>query len=101
MICGTTPTHVFTIPFSTTELKEVRVTYSQHANTVAVQKETSDCTMDGNTISVTLTQEDTLKFNDMLPVKIQLKVLTTGGCVLAAPVIRKNVMETLCKEVLA
>lgn len=100
MIRGTTPTHVFNIPFDTAELQEVRVSYSQCTG-VVVQKETADCTMEGNAVSVTLTQADTLQFDDKMPVKIQLKVLTKAGCVLASRVFRKDVGEALCCEVLA
>lgn len=99
MIRGTTPTHIFQIPFDTGLLKEIRVSYAQ-GNKVIAEKKTEDCILDGDTISVTLTQEDTLKFKHMKIVEIQLKVLTEDGCVMATPIIRKDVSEVLNEEVL-
>lgn len=78
MIRGTTPTHTFEIPFNTSMIASVRVVYAQD-DAVIVTKCTEDCIFDGNTINVTLTQEDTLKFDCKKCVQIQLRVLTTGG----------------------
>lgn len=99
MICGTTPTHIFKIPFDTSQLKEIRISYAQD-DEVIVEKNTSDCILEGDKITVTLSQEDTLKFSHRKAVELQLKVLTVDGCVLANNVIRVRVEEILNKEVL-
>ena len=100
MIRGTTPTHTFTIPFDTALIKEVRVVYAQ-ADTPIVWKETKDCTLEGKTISTTLTQEDTLKFDCKKTVQIQIRVLTTAGEVLSTLVQNIMVEKCLDSEVLA
>ena len=99
MICGTTPTHIFKIPFDTSQLKEIRISYAQD-DAVIVEKTTSDCVLEGDKITVTLSQADTLKFSHQMPVEIQLKVLTVDGCVLANDAIRVRAKEVLNKEVL-
>lgn len=99
MIRGTTPTHVFDIPFDTALVKEARITYAQD-DQVLVDKKTEDCTMSGNSITVTLTQEDTLKFDHNKIAEVQLKVLT-NGCVMAMPVQRLSVDKILNTEVLS
>lgn len=101
MIRGTTPTHVFALPFKTSLLKEIRITYAQAGSTI-VEKTTEDCTLGEDTITVTLTQKDTLKFSSCGTgsVSVQLKVLTTAGDVLATSVKRVMVEEILNTEVL-
>lgn len=100
MIRGTTPTHTFTIPFDTALIKEVRVTYAQ-ADVPIVWKETKDCTLEGNTISTTLTQEDTLSFDCTKAIQIQIRVLTTAGEALSTRVQNISVEKCLDGEVLA
>lgn len=99
MIRGTTPTHIFKIPFDTGQLKEIRISYAQD-DKVIVEKNTSDCILKGDEITVTLSQEDTLKFSHRKVVEVQLKVLTIDGGVLANNVIRVSAEEVLNEEVL-
>ena len=58
MIRGTTPTHIFTVPFDTSIIKEVRVIYKQ-GNQKVLCKDNKDVEMDAQTVSLKLTQEDT------------------------------------------
>lgn len=95
MIVGTTPTHIFNVPLSASEIAKVRVLYSQN-DTLLVTKTTTDCTIQDNQISVTLTQEDTFLFSDDYPVEIQIRVLTPGGNVLGS--IPKTVGVTKCLD---
>ena len=99
MIRGTTPTHIFQLPFEAGTLDEVRVSYAQ-ANKVIVEKVTKDCTLKENMITVKLTQEETLKFSTMRNVDIQLKVKTNDGTVLATSIMRESVENVLNEEVL-
>lgn len=99
MIRGTTPKHTFTLPFDTSELEDVRVIYAQD-DEVLFKKETADCTLDGNTVSVTLTQEETLKFDASKLAQIQLRVQTKGGDVLSTDVMVSYVGKCLDTEVL-
>ena len=99
MIRGTTPTHNFRIPFETSALEEVRIIYSQNDEQILVKK-TADCEMDGNTISVTLTQEDTFKFDCKKCVQVQVRVLTNGGQALASQIKHIDVEKCLDSEVM-
>lgn len=99
MIRGTTPTHIFELPFETGLLKDFRISYAQD-NKILVEKSTKDCSLDGKKITVTLSQEDTLKFSHLKFVEVQLKVLTNDGAVLATPVQMVSIGAILNDEVL-
>lgn len=71
---GTTPTHIFTVEFDTSEITLLNVAYSQDGE-VVVEKSLDDCTIEPNKIIVNLTEEDTLKFTNLDSiVEIQLRV---------------------------
>lgn len=99
MIRGTTPTHTFVIPMEAAGIKCVKVIYAQDDDTI-VEKSTSDCTLEGNTISTVLTQEETLKFDCKKAVQIQIRVLTHGGQALASVIEKVGVSKCLDSEVL-
>lgn len=60
MIRGTTPTLEFTLPFDTSLIAEMYVTIAQGEKTV-LEKTLSDCNCSGTSVSLALTQEDTLR----------------------------------------
>lgn len=99
MIRGTTPTHTFNIPFDTSLVDEVKITYAQD-DEIIFFKSTSDCTLEGTTISVTLTQEDTFRFDCKKSVEIQIRILTLGGDVLTSIPEKVRVGKCLDNEVL-
>ena len=99
MIRGTTPTHTFNLELETRNIESIRITYKQGAR-VALEKTERDATMSGTTIKVKLTQKDTYKFQLNIPVKLQLKVKTVGGDVLASRINTISVAEILNEEVL-
>lgn len=99
MIRGSTPAHIFTIPIQTSLISCVRVIYSQK-DKVIILKETEDCTLDGNTITTTLTQEETFLFNCNDYVKIQLRIKTLDGKVMPSEIMRVSVGECLEEEVI-
>lgn len=100
VIRGTTPTHIFTIPFEVSLAKEVRVTYGQDDN-VIVTKTEEDCDLSGNQIKLMLTQADTFLFDSKRPVQIQLRILTVDNKVMASKVKTVDVLKCLDSEVLA
>lgn len=100
MIRGTTPTHIFNIPFDTSLVDEVKITYAQDDEIVLI-KGTSDCVLDTNTVKVTLSQEDTFLFDHKKKVQVQLRLLTKSGEVLASIVENVGVSKCLDNEVLA
>lgn len=99
MIRGTTPTHTFTIPFETDLIADLRISYAQ-SNGEIVSKIKDDATLVGNTISVTLTQEDTLKFDCSQKVLVQIKIKTHKGEVMGSDVMCISVERCLNEEVL-
>jgi hypothetical protein len=100
MIRGTTPTHIFTLPFDVSLIADLRIIYAQDAAEI-LAKTKDDCGLDGNEVSVTLTQEDTFKFDcKRQVVQIQVRVLTSGGDALASEVIIVPVEQCLNSEVL-
>lgn len=99
MIRGTTPTHIFKIPFSADVLKEIRILYSQN-NTIVLEKKTDDCEIIDGSITVHLTQEETLKFLSDRDAYIQIRVLLKDGSSLASKVHRVSVGDVLSDEVI-
>ena len=61
MYRGTTPTHIFTLPFNVEQLQKVEVTYEQLGR-VILQKTKTDCTLEGKIIRLELTQAESLLF---------------------------------------
>ena len=99
MTRGSTPTHVFTLPFGVETIKTVEITYEQNEE-VKLKKTNIDCTLEENTVSVKLTQEDTFKFDEKPLVKIQIRVLTLDGDVIPSEIMYATVKECLSDEVL-
>lgn len=100
MIRGTTPTHTWELPFDVSLIAEARVLYAQDGK-LLLKKTTEDCIMEGKTLKVTLSQEDTLNFDDKKNVEIQLRVLTTDRKSLATTPVKKDIGEVLDDEVIA
>lgn len=95
---GTTPTHYFTLPFDTSLVAVAQVTYKQWGK-IVLQKRTVDFKMEGNKLSVSLSQEDTFLF-EASEVKYQLRVKTTSGKTLKTKVFTMSLEECLDCEVL-
>lgn len=96
---GTTPTHTFTLPFEVSLISKLRINYAQNGVLVLVKTE-SDATLEGRTVSVQLSQEDTLAFKCTRGVDIQLDVLTMGGDLLKTKIMQTSVARCLNSEVL-
>lgn len=99
MIRGTTTTHIFNIPLEASDIKNVKITYSQNGNIVFYKKK-SDCVISDNTIAVTLSQEDTFKLASSAHVKIQLRILTDKNFVMSSKIMTVEVGDCLDNEVL-
>lgn len=89
MIRGTTPTLEFMLPFETQTLAEAYITIAQQNSTV-IEKNLAECTSEGSKITVTLSQEETLKLNSGMKAEIQIRCRTTEGEVLASNIIIIN-----------
>ena len=75
---GTTPTHIFTLPFDTDLVQSLKITYA-HDGEVILAKQTQDCSMGSNMIMLKLTQEESLLFENNWLVDIQLRLLLSTG----------------------
>lgn len=96
---GTTPTHIFEFPFETELISKLKIIYAQD-DVVIFCKTEADCTLEEQTASVRLTQEETLKFDCKKSVQIQVRVLTKGGDALVSPIRLYSVDKCLESEVL-
>ena len=99
MMRGTTPTHIFTLPFDNSLISKLRIIYVQGDKKVLV-KEHEDCQIEGNTATVKLSQLETFLFDHMKQVEIQLRVLTKGGDALNSYPMKVSVERCLDNEVM-
>lgn len=84
---GTTPTLSFTLKFDPALLAEAWITLQQ-SPTDTITKTLSDCEIDGNKLSFTLTQEETLKLIQNVQILIQMRVRFADGSAAASRIIR-------------
>ena len=98
MLIGTTPTHIFRLPFDTSLVAEAREIFRQEGREV-LRKETADFKKEGNVLSVSLSQEETFLF-DATDVTYQLRVKMLDGTVLNTKPKTIPVIECLDREVL-
>lgn len=101
MIRGTTPTLEFTLPFDTSLIAEMYVTIAQGEKTM-LEKTLSDCNCSGTSVSLTLTQEDTLRLQQQprLQAEIQIRVRTIAGEALASDIMSVYVGRILKEGVI-
>lgn len=99
MRIGTTPTHYFDLPFSSDVIEGIEIVYCLDDKEI-VTKTKSDCTLDGNTVSVKLTQEETFKFKDCEIAEIQMRVSTSDGTVMVSDIKRVTCKRCLFDEVM-
>lgn len=93
---GTTPTIQITInDIDLNEMQNIYVVFEQ--NGYILKKESSDLNIEGNVISVLLSQEETLNFKEGT-CNIQLRMITKGGVAIASPVKTTKVYRVLNKE---
>lgn len=82
IIRGTTPPFDFTLPFDVALLEKCRVSFAQYSASkvkrIIVQKDIEKLTLNGTTVSLKLTQEETLKFRDKADIELELKVKVGG-----------------------
>lgn len=100
VIIGTTPTHTFTVDVDLRDAVEIWITYSQ-SNKVIINKTLFDgIEVAEDNIVIELTQEDTLKFRQNTPVKIQIRAKFGDGSVIKSLVINTTSDECLKREVI-
>lgn len=99
MYRGTTPEHIFQTNIDLTGYR-VYVTYAQNGNAI-LEKTNEDITVTEDSVTVPLTQEDTLKFSQTVSagkkpvIKMQIRYVTPYGSAGAS-----NIMTTTVDEIL-
>lgn len=96
---GTSPTHVFHTSVETSRMDAVRIIYAQHGRKVLVKTET-DCNFNDKSVEVTLTQNETLRFECGTPCMVQIRALLTDGKAVSSPIFEEPVEGTLDEEVM-
>ena len=96
MLRGTTPTLQFTILDSVdlTQFADGWVSLSQGAK-IIIDKRLSDCECVYNTLSIKLTQEETLRLSSGTYTRIQLRLRDSQGNALASNIITVETGEIL------
>ena len=87
MTQGTTPTLVFELDIEPGTLVSLYLTFRQgYGREVTRREDSITADNDAKTLTVTLTQEETLKFEEGGNVEIQLRAVTTTGAALASAI---------------
>ena len=103
MYRATTPTHTFQLPIETSSCSEILVSYRQ--GSVALDKHYQDNTLPdgmtlvGKNIVIILTQKETNSVKEGT-VKVQIRVLTNSGAVMASQIFKLFVADVINEEVL-
>jgi hypothetical protein len=90
---GTTPHLTFTLPFDTSLINVLWITFSQN-NVEVFTIEKSDCQLKDDVISVKLKQKQTLMLNNEMPLEIQLRI-NDGNDALTSDIIKTTVGRIL------
>lgn len=100
MVQATTPTFVLTLPDTVDLTEPIHFYFTLRQGNVRIEKADSDLVIDGQTISVYLSQAETLTLTTGI-VKLQLNWTYTNGSRAASEIVSVNVTENLLKEVIA
>lgn len=93
---GTTPTLTFTTPYTADLIESGFITFSQRgADVLDVSLNDPSVTIADNSISVTLTQEQTLAFTTVDTLKIQIRAILASGKAVASNIVQDTVCPIL------
>lgn len=98
MYRGTTPTITLTVDgLSDIELHSAYLTIKQTVDgqSIYIEKTLRNMTINGNLVSVTLTQADTLKLKANTKVEVQLRFLSENGTSYATRIVKYPVKDIL------
>lgn len=91
---GTTPTLSYTLPFECGNIDTCYLTFVQ-GSTQVLNKTLTDMAASGNTLTISLTQADTLALTAGVPVEMQLRIKTTDGNAIASAIMRTTAERIL------
>ena len=98
MVQATTPTFVLTLPETVDLTEPSHFYFTLRQGHVRIEKTDSDLVIDGQTISVYLSQAETLTLTPGM-VKLQLNWTYANGSRACSNIVSVNVTENLLKEV--
>lgn len=98
MTQATTPTFILTLPSSVDLSEAANVYFTLKQNNVEIEKKTSDLVIEGQTVSVFLSQIDTLQLTAGTA-QIQLNWTYANGARACSKIKSVQVSENLLKEV--
>lgn len=98
MIRYTTPTITFNLPFEASYLTAAYITIVQ--KDILIDKTLSDCVASDQTLSVTLSQEETGKLKADHPTKIQIRCVGDDGKAYASQQFKLEVKDVLKEGVI-
>ena len=90
---GTTPTITFRLPFQTDQISDVEIYFAQKR--FLFQKDYEDCSFEENRLSVTLSQEETLMFDEGLSLRLQIRFVFTNRAIGATRIVSTSVVGLL------
>lgn len=91
---GCTATNSFTVPFKQDEVDVLYITYQQREKTV-LEKTIKDCTFAEGVVTVNLSQEETLMFESLLAVRIQIRARLKNNAAIKSNIISTDVDKIL------
>lgn len=96
MIRGTTPTLRFTLPesFLNIQISALYVSMAQSGR-IVIEKNIDNLILDGQIITISLTQEETLKFKSDIDVEIQISLKDSSNMVYRSNIVKTNVKRIL------
>ncbi len=90
MIRGSSPTFSFLLPSCAGDFSEINIVFMQRELTV-LDFPKSKLTLDGNTVSLTMTEQESLSFEDGIPAEVQIRLVTEDRTVLLSEIRRIHV----------
>ena len=99
-IQGTTPTIIFNLPFEVSTIENCEVYFGQN-NTLLVTKGYNDCILSGTTLTVKLTQSDTLQFDPEEKLQIQARFRYSDGTAEATNITKIKVVDLLSESIIS
>lgn len=98
MYRATTPKHTFKLPMETSLIDSLIISYAQKGK-VIIEKHLEDVDLEDNSITVTLTQEETNLFTKSCTAQVQLRI-KVGEYVHASDIMEIKVNDVLNDEVM-
>lgn len=96
MIRGTTPTLMFTTPYTASQVASGYITFTMRGDVVLdVPVSDDSVVISDNAISLTLTQQQTLSFQSKATSLVQLRLVLDDGSVVASNIIKITIGDIL------